>query len=181
MTEFATLLSAVKPKERSDQYRILAALYYLRAHIEPISIKNVTDLLKLHCGNKMPSNINASLRAYTGFVEPSANGSLRLWSLTTKGLARLRTLSGLTLTTELDNRAFEIDVGIICALEHPELAAVIWRTNVGRNWKCTICACLSGNQTRNKVGGETEGGCYYRYFNGPHSCGHRHNATNIAV
>jgi nucleoside phosphorylase len=85
----------------------------------------VTDLLKLHCGNNRPSNVNASLRAYTGLVEPVANGSLRLWSLTAKGLDRLRTSSGLALNNASDTTPFQTDVGVICALEHPELAAVM--------------------------------------------------------
>jgi nucleoside phosphorylase len=125
MIEFAALLSAVKPKERSDQYRILAALFHLQAHVAPVSAKQVGDLLRLHCGKKMPSNVNASLRAYTGYVEPVATGTLRSWSLTSKGMDRLRTLSGLALATASDSAAFETDIGIICALEHPELAAVV--------------------------------------------------------
>lgn len=125
MSEFATLLSAVKPKERGDQYRILAALYDLKAHITPVTAKQVTDLLKLHCGNKVPSNVNSSLRAYTGLVTPVANNSQRLWSLTSMGLTRLRTTSGLALDDVAKSTTFQTDVGIICALEHPELAAVI--------------------------------------------------------
>lgn len=135
MIEFTALLSAVKPKERSDQYRILAALFHLQAHVTPVPAKQVADLLRLHCGKKMPSNINASLRAYTGFVEPVASGSLRLWSLTSKGLDRLRTLSGLALTTASDATAFETDVGVICALEHPELAALIKVLGGPSAWK----------------------------------------------
>jgi len=135
MIEFAALLSAVKPKERSDQYRILAALFHLQAHVTPVSAKRVTDLLRLHCGNKMPSNVNASLRSYTGYVEPVATDSLRLWSLTSKGIDRLRTLSGLALTTASESDAFETDIGIICALEHPELSAVVSVLGGPSAWK----------------------------------------------
>ena len=124
MIEFTALLSAVKPKERSDQYRILVALFYLNAHVAPVSARKVGDLLRLHCGKRMPMNVNSSLRAYTGYVEPVATGSSRLWSLTSKGLDRLRNLSGLSLATASDAQAFETDIGIICALDHPELAAV---------------------------------------------------------
>src|ERR1700733_3623211 len=135
MSEFAKLLSAVKPKERGDQYKILAALYDLRAHVTPVATKQVTDLLKLHCGNKMPSNVNASLRAYTGLVAPVANDSLRLWSLTSMGLDRLRTSSGLVLDDAADSAAFQTDIGIICALEHPELSAVISVLGGSSAWK----------------------------------------------
>ena len=125
MIEFTALLSAVKPKERTDQYRILAALFHFNAHITPVSAKQVNALLKLHCGKKMPTNVNSSLRAYTGYVEPVETGSSRLWSLTSKGLDRLRNLSGLPLSTTSDAKAFHTEIGIICALDHPELAAVI--------------------------------------------------------
>jgi nucleoside phosphorylase len=135
MIEFAALLSAVKPKERSDQYRILAALFYLNAHVAPVSVKQISELLRLHCGKKMPTNVNASLRAYTGYVEPVAQDSSRLWHLTSKGLDRLRTLSGLALSTAPDTQAFQTDLGIICALEHPELTAVIKALGGATAWK----------------------------------------------
>src|SRR2546430_2759951 len=97
MIEFAALLTAVKPSKRSDQYRILAALYYLQAHVTPVSAKEIANLLRVHLRKNMPTNLNASLKAYTGYVEPVVNGSARLWSLTSKGLDRLRHLSGLPL------------------------------------------------------------------------------------
>lgn len=135
MIEFATLLSAVKPKERSDQYRILAALFYLKAHVTPVSTKDVRSLLKLHCGKKMPASVNSSLKVYTGYVEPVVAGSSQLWSLTSKGIDRLRNLSRLSLSVESDAHAFETDIGIICALEHPELAAVIKTLGGPSAWK----------------------------------------------
>ena len=135
MIEFAALLSAVKPKERSDQYRILAALFHLQAHVAPVTATQVANLLRLHYGKKMPSNVNASLRAYTGYVEPVAKGSLRSWYLTSKGLDRLRTLSGLALNTASDTTAFGIDIGIICALEYPELTAVVKAFGGPGGWK----------------------------------------------
>jgi hypothetical protein len=135
MIEFATLLSAVKPKERSDQYRILAALFYLKAHVTPVSTKDVRSLLKLHCGKKMPASVNSSLKVYTGYVEPVVTGSSQLWSLTSKGIDRLRNLSRLSLSVESDAHAFETDIGIICALEHPELAAVTKTLGGPSAWK----------------------------------------------
>src|SRR5881296_45437 len=96
--DFAALVSAVKPSERTDQYRILAALFHLNAHRVPTMAKQLSDLLKLHCGKKAPKNVHASLRAYTGYVEPIEKGPPLLWSLTPKGLNQLRTLSGLALS-----------------------------------------------------------------------------------
>ena len=135
MSEFTRLLSAVKPKDRGDQYKILAALYALKAHLAPVTTKQVTDLLKLHYGKKIPSNVNTSLRAYTGLVAPVANGAKRLWSLTSAGVDRLRTSSGIALADTSENVAFQTDIGIICALEHPELSAVIRVLGGPNAWK----------------------------------------------
>lgn len=135
MIAFSALLGAVKPKERTDQYRILAALFYLQAHVSPVSARQVAGLLRLHCGNNKPSNVNASLRAYVGNVEPVDKGGTRNWSLTLQGLDRLRSLSGLALSTGADDTAFGVDVGIICALEDPELAAVIKVLGGPSAWK----------------------------------------------
>ncbi len=111
--DFAALLSAVKPSERTDQYQILAALFHLNAHRAPVTARQVSDLLKLHCGIKAPMNVSASLRAYTGYVEPVAKGPPLRWSLTAKGLDRLRDLSGLSLAAASDVQSFETDIGII--------------------------------------------------------------------
>jgi nucleoside phosphorylase len=48
-----------------------------------------------------------------------------LWELTSKGLEHLRKLSGLPLPTVAENQDYQTDVGIICALEHPEFAGVM--------------------------------------------------------
>jgi nucleoside phosphorylase len=125
MVDIATLLSAVKPKERTDQYGILAALFALNAHTTSVTAKQVTKLLKLHLGAKIPSNVNASLRAYTAYVTPTDEGPPILWSLTPRGVDRLRSLSGLALSTASDAESFNSDIGIVCALEYPELAAVL--------------------------------------------------------
>lgn len=125
MLDISTLTSAVKPKERTDQYVILAALFALGAHVKSVTAKQVTDLLKLHLGAKAPGNVNASLRAYKTHVSPTDKGPPLRWSLTEKGLEHLRSLSGLALSTSSDAESFKSDVGIICALEYPELAAVL--------------------------------------------------------
>jgi hypothetical protein len=45
MIDISSLMSAVKPKERTDQYVILAALFVLNAHRSPVNAKQVSDLL----------------------------------------------------------------------------------------------------------------------------------------
>ena len=74
MDEFSSFLSAVKKSERTDQYHILAALYCEKAHIKPVAAKQVTTLLSLHMGKKLPSNVNSSLRHYVGLVSPAHLG-----------------------------------------------------------------------------------------------------------
>jgi nucleoside phosphorylase len=125
MTDIATLIGAVKPKERKDQYLILAALFVLQAYIKPVTAKHVTDILELHLGAKVPVNINASLRAYTAYVSPAEKGPPLRWLLTAAGVERLRSLSGLALPTAQSADDFGSDIGIVCALEDPELAAVL--------------------------------------------------------
>ncbi len=125
MNEFSTILGAVKKSERTDQYLILGAMYCLSAQIKPITARQISGLLELHLGSNTPSNVNASLRSYVGLVSPSHKGPPILWSLTPEGLNRLRTISGLQLKSETDLNEFESDIGIICALDFPEFAAVM--------------------------------------------------------
>ncbi|MFZ1007401.1 MAG: hypothetical protein WAN65_11220 [Candidatus Sulfotelmatobacter sp.] len=125
MLTLSTILSAVKPRERSDQYAILAALFCLNAHSSPVTAKQVIDMLGLHLGKKTPKNVNASLRAYGAYVEPAEKGPPLRWSLTQKGVEQLRATSGLELATSTTEADFSTDIGIICALENPELEAVI--------------------------------------------------------
>jgi nucleoside phosphorylase len=125
ITDIATLIGAVRPKERKDQYLILAALFALQAHLKPTTAKHITDILRLHLGAKIPVNINASLRAYTTYVSPAEKGPPLRWLLTPAGVERLRSLSGLALPTASVADDFGSDVGIVCALEYPELAAVL--------------------------------------------------------
>src|ERR1700730_7170800 len=120
MLKLSTILSAIKPRERSDQYAILAALYCLDAHVTSVTAKKVTDLLDLHLGRKAPQNVNASLRAYDAYVEPAEKGPPLRWLLTQRGLEQLRTMSGLVLAASTTETDFGVDIGIICALEQPE-------------------------------------------------------------
>lgn len=124
MIDFSTLKSAVKPKERTDQYVILAAMFVLNAHSKSVTAKQISDLLKLHLGAKAPPNVNSSLRAYTAYVSPTEKDPTLRWSLTEKGIDFMRSTSGLALPTASDADSFKSDIGIICALEDPELTAV---------------------------------------------------------
>ncbi len=134
MTDIATLMSAVKPRERTDQYMVLSALFSLQAHVTSVPAKQVAELLKLHLGTKAPTNIHASLRAYKAYVSPKEKGPPLRWSLTNKGVEHLRSLSGLALVTTSSAEQFSSDVGIICALEHPELAAVLCAVGGPGRW-----------------------------------------------
>ncbi len=135
MIEISALISAVKPKERTDQYLILSALFVLEAHAVPVTAKQVTDLLKLHLGARAPANVNASLRKYNAYVSPKDKGPPLRWSLTQRGVEHLRVVSGLALSIASDAEVFKSDVGIICALEYPELAAVVNAFGGGGSWK----------------------------------------------
>jgi nucleoside phosphorylase len=135
MIDFASLKSAVKPKDRTDQYVILAAMYALEAHVTPVTATQIRGLLKLHLGAKTPPNIPGSLRAYTAYASPVHEGPPIQWSLTSAGVKQLGTLSGLTLSTAVDANSFQSDVGIVCALEFPELAAVLKAFGGKSAWK----------------------------------------------
>lgn len=135
MLEFSAIISAVKPKQRTDQYVILAALYYLGADSEPVTVTRISDLLKLHIRKNLPANISSSLRSYTSFVELTGHETPQKWKLTKKGMDQLRNLSGLTLTSEIDTSAYKTDVGFICALEHPEFSALVEAAGGPSKWK----------------------------------------------
>src|SRR5207245_10739244 len=84
---------------------------------------------------KIPTNIHARLRAYVSFVEPAEKGPPLRWRLTEKGLEHLRAVSGLELSTAATDSDFGTDLGIICALEQPELEAVVRAFGVPNKWK----------------------------------------------
>jgi hypothetical protein len=50
---FSSVLNAVKPRDRTDQYVILAAMYDLNGAAASVTAKNISDLLKLHLGSKV--------------------------------------------------------------------------------------------------------------------------------
>ena len=117
MLEFSAILSAVKRRDRTDQYCVLAALYFLAAYREPVTAKQLNDLLKLHLGTAAPKNVSAALRKYNSFVEVAAKGPPLRWSLTNKGLNQLRTQSGLALLQGPSETDFETDIAFLCALQ----------------------------------------------------------------
>jgi nucleoside phosphorylase len=125
VADLATLLAAVKPRQRTSQYVVLSALFALGAHTRPVTAKAVTELLRLHLRKKAPSNVSASLRKYSRYVSPREKGPPLRWALTDQGLARLADLSGVDLGFDSSEGAFASDVGIVCALEQPELDAVV--------------------------------------------------------
>lgn len=135
MVEFTELLSAVKPKDRTDQYKVLSALFRLGAYTSPITTEKITELLRLHYGKNAPKNVSALLRTYKAYVEPKEKGPPLLWALTSKGVERLRIISGLALPLSNDEQWFKTDIGIICALVHPELSAVIAELGGEAAWK----------------------------------------------
>jgi nucleoside phosphorylase len=134
MRDLSSLTAAVKPSARTDQYRILSALYCLGADAVPVTVKQIKDLLKLHFGTKVPTNVSASLRSYTGLVRVESGSPLR-WALTDQGLSRLRELSKLPLPVGRGAEQFLTDIGIICALEHPEFSAVVDALGGMASWR----------------------------------------------
>lgn len=131
----SAILNAVRPRDRSDQLAVLAALFDLGAYQVPATVKDIRERLSLHLGNKTPRNISACLRKYKACVEPADKGPPLKWRLTDVGIAKLRTLTDLPLTTAAAANAFGCDIAIVCALEQPEFEAV--RDALGGNgaWK----------------------------------------------
>ncbi|MCA9117666.1 MAG: hypothetical protein KDA79_21495, partial [Planctomycetaceae bacterium] len=132
MLEFSAILSAVKPRKRTDQYVVLAALYFLGSNKNPVTSREVTELLKLH--NSVPSNVSASLRSYSRYVERADASTPIKWRLTSKGIDQLRQLSGLQLTSTADYSEYNTDIAFVCALEHPEFTALQSATGGKNNW-----------------------------------------------
>lgn len=135
MPDFSTLLTTVKPSARTGLYQILCALYSLGATTVPVTTKQVSDLLSLYLRNKAPVGINPRLRAYSKYVRIADKGPPYRWLLTEQGVGKLNSLSGLSLSFEQSEEQFSLDIGIVCALEHPEFAAVIKAFGGQDKWK----------------------------------------------
>jgi len=125
MPDFSEIISAVKPGKRTVQYQVLAALYALSGHNSPVSAGEITRLLQMHLGAKAPKNVNDAVRGYTAYVALGDEGPPLRWSLTRKGVERLASMSGLPLSFSTKRSEFVTDIGIVCALEDPEFAAVV--------------------------------------------------------
>jgi nucleoside phosphorylase len=135
MLGLSTILNAVKPSERTDQYVILGAMFALNAQSTPITAKQIKDALHLHLGSKIPVNINARLRDYGTYVEPAEKGPPLRWLLTPPGVEALRAMSGLELTAGSNDTGFNTDVGVVCALEQPEFEALMSAMGGPEKWK----------------------------------------------
>jgi nucleoside phosphorylase len=133
--DFPTIVGAVKPKQRTTLLRILAAAYSLAGLEKPFTTAAIGEVLSLHYGNDTPANLSAKLRDYSSYVKKTSKGPPIEWQLTTNGLQKLRELSGLELSTRDDEESFGIDVGIVCALDQPELSAVVQALGGNTKWK----------------------------------------------
>jgi nucleoside phosphorylase len=98
----------------------------LEAGTNPVTVAQVTAVLELQFGKKLPTNIPAKLRKYSSHVRVAEKGPPLKWLLTEKGIQKLVTLSGLSLeNTDAKADEYEVDIAIVCALEQPEFSAVL--------------------------------------------------------
>jgi nucleoside phosphorylase len=135
VVDFSSIVNAVKPSQRTSQYKILAALYSLGAWSIPVTVSQIVEVLALQFGNKVPVNVPARLRKYSSDVRVASKGPPLQWVLTDAGVEKLKRLSGLQLQTQRDDEKFGSDVGIICALEQPEFVAVLSALGGSSRWK----------------------------------------------
>jgi hypothetical protein len=134
MQDLPALISAVRPSSRTRLYRVLAAAYALDATRTPVSATQIQEQLSLH--SKEINKLAAVLPQYApAYLKATGKGHGRRWLLTDKGLHKLRALSGLELPSAPEHEAYGIDVGVICALEQPEFAAVIKALGGVAAWK----------------------------------------------
>ncbi|MDX2274292.1 MAG: hypothetical protein NW206_02485 [Hyphomonadaceae bacterium] len=131
--DFSTILSTTKPKERSDEFIILGALYALKSDKSPAPVGAIKTLLDLHRA-RLPTNLSTSLRRCKAHVEPIPGQPLR-WKIKPSGIARLREITGLDLPASTDEIGFGCDVGFVCALERPELEALRSACGTDAAWK----------------------------------------------
>lgn len=134
-TDFTSLITSVKPKERTTQFKILAALYALDGIAKPSTAKEIHDLMKVHLGSTTPKYLSANLRKYSSDVRVADKGPPLKWLLTPRGFEKLRRHSGLDLTADRAADDYDFDVGVVCALEYPEFAAVMAASGGLHAWK----------------------------------------------
>lgn len=136
MEDFLAILRAVKPKDRSIQLKLLAAAYTLGAASKPVTSADIRELMQLHLGKDIPTNIPDKLRHYSDSFRVASKGPPLMWSLLDTGVQKIRDLTGLALLSTGPAHDFESDIAFICALEQPEFAALsaalggerLWRT-----------------------------------------------------
>lgn len=125
MEDLSTVLTSVKPSKRTDQVKILAALYCLSGLSRSATVSDLSDLLSLQLGKKAPKKISTRLREAPKYVRIADKGPPLRWALKVEGLRRLRDVTGLPLPESGDDDdKYKTDIGIVCALEQPEFAAV---------------------------------------------------------
>jgi nucleoside phosphorylase len=149
MPDLAKLLYAVKSSARTDQYVVLCAMFVTGAYETPVTAAEVAKALKLHLRRKTPKNIPDCLRKARPLVTPVEDGRPLKWKLTDEGLQKIHALSGLPLEVKQTD-SYAYDIAIICALEFPELAAVIDAFGGSARWK------IVGDSSHTHVYRETE-------------------------
>lgn len=137
MLEFSAIIGSIKPKDRKTQFLVLAALYHLGAHRTPVTVKQIKDLLSLHQLKKVEKYLNTRLREYHSFVEVAEKGPPLKWRLTAKGLNQLQKESGLSLPNTDTLDSFDNDIAFLCALQNPELSALVNALGGDTNWNVT--------------------------------------------
>jgi nucleoside phosphorylase len=137
MSGFTSIISAIKPRDRTDKIAVLAALYVLKAHRTPVTVKQLNDVLSLNLGAKSPANVPSCLRRLGSAVEPAEKGPPIKWSLLSAGLDGLRTITGLALPSSTTGMGpgYDYDIAIVCALEEPEFTAVQHAMGGPTKWK----------------------------------------------
>lgn len=143
MTEFSALLNSVKSKDRTDQHKILVALYFLDSRTTPVTTKQIRELLVLHLGRKAPKNISDRLRKYNSYVEVAKKGPPLQWSLTEYGLEHLRATTKLDLRIAGKDADYQTDVAFICALREPEFESLVNALGGHNRWREAGCRRFS--------------------------------------
>lgn len=135
MEDLSTLLTAVKKSQRTEQFMVLAALYALGSFLEPVTAADVTAALNLNLGSQAPTNVSARLRDAAKYVRIASKGRPLRWALKEEGIARLRELTGLALKADTKEADHIADIGVVCALEQPEFAAVTDAIGGSGSWR----------------------------------------------
>jgi nucleoside phosphorylase len=102
-----------------------------------VTVKETRNLLSLHKLKPAEANLSKKLREYEGLVEVADKGPPLKWKLTSKGLEQLRIESGLALPSGDSGDSFGIDIAFLCALQNPELNALIQAMGGESQWTVT--------------------------------------------